>query len=105
MEITTMVVAPLSCFSVRFSQTKENMTCCFGDAQGPLIFKSFPTIDERLPCLSECVEWNQKAISVVRVKLPHRTNLAVLWMTVKCPHVVEVYQRSRSNKAKRATPT
>src|SRR5262249_28759300 len=81
------------------SQAKENMTCCFGDGQTPLIFKSFPTIDETLPCLSECVEWNQKTISVVRVKLSHRANLTVLWMTVKCPHVVKVYQCSRSNKA------
>ena len=96
--INMLVVAPLPCFSVRFSQAKENMTCCFGDGQRPSIFKSFPTIDETLPCLSVCVEWNQKAISVVRVKLPHRANLAVLWMTVKCPHVVEVYQCSRSNK-------
>jgi hypothetical protein len=80
--INMLVVAPLPCFSVRFSQAKENMTCCFGgDGQRPLIFKSFPTIDETLPCLSVCVEWNQKAISVVRVKLPHRANLAVLWMT------------------------
>ena len=74
--INMLVVAPLPCFSVRFSQAKENMTCCFGDGQRPLIFKSFPTIDETLPCLSVCVEWNQKAISVVRVKLPHRANLA-----------------------------
>jgi hypothetical protein len=35
--INMLVVAPLPCFSVRFSQAKENMTCCFGgDGQRPL---------------------------------------------------------------------
>src|SRR5215472_646989 len=80
-----------------FTSKREHYVL-FSDGQRPLIFKSFPTIDKRLPCLSVCVEWNQKAISIVRVKLSHRANLAVLWMTVKCPRVVEVYQCSRSNK-------